>query len=84
MSENGRIKEGELTSELFGSGVISPVEAEDPDLFVVNKELIGAAYLLNELFERVRVLRLKGRGEYALELEKIMIEAAALGKVPTE
>ena len=71
MSENGRIKEGELTSELFGSGVISPVEAEDPDLFVVNKELIGAAYLLNELFERVRVLRLKGRVEYALELEKM-------------
>ena len=84
MSENGRIKEGELTSELFGSEVITPVEAEDPDLFVINKELISAAYLLNDFYERVRQLRLKGGVEYALEIEKIMIETAALGKVPTE
>ena len=84
MSENGRIKEGELTSELFGSAVITPVEAQDPNILDFNRELIKAAYLLNELFERVRVLRLKGRVEYALELEKIMIETAALGKVPTE
>jgi len=84
MSENGRIKEGELTSELFGSEVITPVEAQDPNILDFNRELIKAAYLLNELFERVRVLRLKGRVEYALELEKIMIETAALGKVPTE